>query len=73
MIYKNNMTCPVCDKGKLESIQKNLHMHWKDIPMTFPLAEVFCCDVCPEEFLNLETREMIKMEIKRLRSNETRD
>ena len=71
MEYKNGMTCPACTKGGLTSIEKNIKMHWKDIPMTFPLATVFCCDVCPEEFLNPEPSEIIEMVVERLKSNET--
>ncbi len=73
MIFKDDMTCPACDKGKLSSTHKTLYMHYKDSPMTFPLAKVFCCDVCPEEFLDTGASEVVEMEIKRLRDNETRD
>jgi len=73
MKYENGMTCPACAKGGLEKIERTLKMHWKDTPMTFPLAKIFQCDVCPEEFFDPETRDMVEMEIKRLKDNETRD
>ena len=73
MKYENGMTCPACDKGKLDEKEITLEMHRKDTPMTFPLAKMFCCDVCPEDFFGPETRDTIEMEIKRLRDNETRD
>jgi len=71
MKYENGMTCPACAKGGLSQVERTLKMHWKNIPMTFPLVKMFCCDVCPEEFPHSETSEMIEMEVERLKSNET--
>lgn len=65
MIYQDGSKCPACSTGSLESVEKRLEFEYKGVKITFYNKTVYCCNICPEEFLNgIDSQEIERLLIK---------
>jgi putative zinc finger/helix-turn-helix YgiT family protein len=59
-ILKNGGLCPVCEKGKLKEIKKDLIFKYKNRSKKFENETVFKCNLCSYEILSQEVNKRIE-------------
>ena len=68
-VLKNGDICPVCEKGKLKEIRKDLILSYKNSSKKFENENVFECDVCDYEALPKESNKRVVKELTDFRRN----
>ena len=68
-VLKNEDICPVCEKGKLKEIRKDLTFRYKNSSKKFENENVFECDVCDYEALPEESNKRVVKELTDFRRN----
>ncbi len=63
MEVKNGSICPVCEKGRLREIKKDLVFTYKNNSKTFKDEMVFKCSVCDYEALSREANKRVEKEL----------
>jgi len=66
---KNGDLCPVCEKGRLREIKKDLVFSYKNSSKKFRNESVFKCNVCDYEALPREANRRIEKELTDFRRN----
>ncbi len=62
-ILKNGSLCPVCEKGELKKIKKDLTFKYKNKKKKFQNETIFECDLCSHEILSQEVNRTIEKEL----------
>jgi len=62
-ISKNGSLCPVCEKGELKKIKKNLTFKYKNKKKEFQNKTIFECDLCSHEILSQKVNRTIEKEL----------
>jgi len=68
-ILGNGSLCPVCEKGKLKEIKKDLVFKYKNRSKRFEGETVFECDLCNHEIVSQEANRRIEKELTDFRRN----
>jgi YgiT-type zinc finger domain-containing protein len=55
--------CPVCEKGELKEIVKDLVFTYKGWHKRFENEQIYKCDVCDEEILRSTSNKRIEREL----------
>lgn len=63
MEMKTGSFCPLCEKGKVREIRKDLVFTYKDSPKKFRDERVFQCSVCDFEALPQEANKRVEKEL----------
>ena len=57
---KNGSMCPVCEKGEIKEIKKDLVFKYKSKRKRFEDETIFECDLCDNEILPREVNKRIE-------------
>lgn len=60
---KTGSLCPVCEKGKLKEIKKDLTFKYKNKKKKFQNETIFECDLCSHEILSQKVNRTIEKEL----------
>ncbi len=60
---RNKDLCPICEKGKLKEIKKDLIFSYKGRPKRFENETIFECNLCSYEILSQEVNKRVEKEL----------